>query len=96
MLDAVTLKRIDQCVDDGRRSADGTRFPGPFHAQRVGGRRNHIIGEIDVRGVVRARHRVIHEGRAQQLTGFGIVLRLLKQCLAQALHDPAVNLTFQK
>ena len=50
------------------------------------------VSKTKIRHVARARQRIIHEARGQELAGVAVVNRLLHQRLADALHRAAMHL----
>ena len=58
---AVVAQRVHDGVDDRRRPADRADLAAALHAQRVVRAQRVLGADGDVRHVVGARHRVVHE-----------------------------------
>ena len=67
--------------------------PTPFAPSGLHRRRRHRAVELEAREVGGARHRVVHERSGQELTVF-VVDGFFDHRLADALRQPAVNLSF--
>src|SRR5262245_3556482 len=97
MADAVGApERVHDRIDDGRARTDRARFARAFQPERIGLARHVACLEYELRCMLGTRHRVVHEARAEQLTGRGIVYGVLHQRLADTLHRSAMHLALEK
>ena len=69
-------------------------WPAPFAPSGFEAVGNLHEADLETWQVGSARHGVVHEGRADELTGFEVVERVFHQGLADALGDAAMNLAF--
>ena len=66
--------------------------PAPFTPSGIGAARHFDQLDLDVRQVVRARQRVVHEAAGQELARTLVIRGALQNRLPEALGDAAVNL----
>jgi len=63
MLHAIPGQRIHHRIDQRRRAADRASLTGTLHAKRIGLSRPFVEIHVNIRQIIGARQRVIHEGR---------------------------------
>src|SRR6516165_5352087 len=85
-------ERIDDRVDDGSRCPDRAKLAAAFHTKRIMCARRAERFGMHHRDIVSARHTIIHEGPRQQLAGYVIIDAGFAECLADTLHESAVDL----
>jgi len=85
-------ERVDDRIHDRRARSDRARLARALHAERIGLAWNVACLEHEVRRIACARHRIVHEAGAEQLTGDRIVGRAFHQRLPDALNRPAMHL----
>ena len=90
---AVHAQRVDDGVDQRRRTADRARLARALHAQRIGGAGNFQQIDLDIRQIAGARQRIVHETAGQQLTRIRIEHGVLQDRLTEALRHAAGHLT---
>src|SRR5882724_9096733 len=92
-MDAERRQRIKNGVHDGLRCGDAAGLPGSFYAEWIRcGRRRLVQAAGEVRQILRARQRVIHERTTEQLP-LGVERDVLQQRLPDTLCDPAMHLS---
>ena len=91
-----TVESVDDSVDDRGRRADSAGLARTLDAQWVGCRGHVMGGESEERNVVGARHGIVHERARKELAAVWIIDRMLKQSLADALHDTAMDLALEQ
>ena len=92
MLHAITGQRIHHRIDERRRAANRARFTRALHAKRIGLTRDFDEIHINIRQVIGARQRVIHEGCRQKLAAFRIKGSAFQHGLANALRHTPMHL----
>src|SRR5882762_366706 len=94
--DAEQLQRVDEGVADRRHRADRAGFARALDAERVSPGRHRAGFAMDVRQIVGARHRVIHEGTGDELAGGWVEMDVLQQDLPGSLGDAAADLALEQ
>ena len=89
--DAERAERVVDCIDDGRRCADGAALAEALGLGHRGRRQGLAVMDVDRRHLARRRHDVVGECRGEDVAGV-VVDDLFQQRIAEPLRDAAVNL----
>src|SRR5580765_8775579 len=84
-------QRVDGGIDHGGRDADAPGLPHALGAERVERRGRARLHDLNVRHLVGARDRIVHERASEELAVL-VVDDLLHQHLAKTLREAAVEL----
>ena len=89
------MQRVVDGVHDRGHGAGGAGLAHALDAERVARGRDLVGGEREIAEIVGPRHRVVHEGAAQQLA-VRVVVDVLHQDLPGALGDAAMHLAVEQ
>ena len=92
MANAEWRQRVENGVDDRRRSSQAAGFTDALRAERVVGRGNLRQLNIEGGNIIGPSQCVIHQRTGSELCALGVVDRMFAQGLTDTRGDAAVNL----